>query len=52
MNWFFLQVTNPATTATADSITNATALGAQSAQTMNVMEMLANRGPLMIPLGL
>jgi biopolymer transport protein ExbB len=52
MNWFFLQVTNPATTPAADSLAKATAVGAQSAQTMNVMELLANGGPLMIPLGL
>ncbi|WP_205512480.1 MotA/TolQ/ExbB proton channel family protein [Longitalea arenae] len=52
MNWFFLQVTNPATTSVADSLTRATPAGAQDAQTMNVMELLANGGPLMIPLGL
>ncbi|WP_207513265.1 MotA/TolQ/ExbB proton channel family protein [Longitalea luteola] len=52
MNWFFLQVTNPATTSVADSLARATPAGAQDAQTMNVMELLANGGPLMIPLGL
>jgi biopolymer transport protein ExbB len=53
MNWFFLQVTNPATTSVADSLAQATpAAGAQGAQTMNVMELLAHGGPLMIPLGL
>lgn len=53
MNWFFLQVTNPATTTTvADSLQNAATAGAPGAQTMNVMELLANGGPLMIPLGL
>lgn len=53
MNWFFLQVTNPATTTAAtDSLQNAATAGAQGAQTMNVMELLANGGPLMIPLGL
>lgn len=53
MNWFFLQVTNPATTTAAtDSLQNAATAVAQGAQTMNVMELLANGGPLMIPLGL
>lgn len=53
MNWFFLQVTNPATTTTvADSLQNAATVGAPGAHTMNVMELLANGGPLMIPLGL
>jgi biopolymer transport protein ExbB len=53
MNWFFLQVTNPATTAAADTLQNAApAAGAQGVHTMNVMELLANGGPLMIPLGL
>jgi biopolymer transport protein ExbB len=52
MNWFFLQVTNPATTtATADSLQKATT-AATSAKTMNVMDLLANGGPIMIPLGL
>lgn len=54
MNWFFLQVTNPATTTAATDTTQAAATTAvaQGAQTMNVMELLANGGPLMIPLGL
>jgi biopolymer transport protein ExbB len=53
MNWFFLQVTNPATTAAADTLQNAApTAGAQGVHTMNVMELLANGGPLMIPLGL
>jgi biopolymer transport protein ExbB len=53
MNWFFLQVTNPATTAAADTLHNAApAVGAEGVHTMNVMELLANGGPLMIPLGL
>jgi len=52
MNWFFLQVTNPATTtAAADSLQKANA-AATSAKTMNVMDLLANGGPIMIPLGL
>ena len=53
MNWFFLQVTNPATTATADTLQKAAAAGApQGEHTMNVMDMLGNGGPIMIPLGL
>ncbi|HEX6429010.1 MAG TPA: MotA/TolQ/ExbB proton channel family protein [Niastella sp.] len=54
MNWFFLQVTNPATTAAAaDTLQNAAPVaGAEGVHTMNVMELLANGGPLMIPLGL
>jgi biopolymer transport protein ExbB len=52
MNWFFLQVTNPATTATADSLQNAATPGAQGEHVMNVMDLLANGGPLMIPLAL
>jgi biopolymer transport protein ExbB len=50
MNWFFLQVTNPATT--ADSVHTAAAPAAQGEQVMNVMDLLAHGGPLMIPLGL
>jgi biopolymer transport protein ExbB len=50
MNWFFLQVTNPATT--ADSVHNAAAPAAQGEHVMNVMDLLANGGPLMIPLAL
>lgn len=50
MNWFFLQVTNPATTG-IDS-TKQTLTAASTAQSMNVMDMLTMGGPLMIPLGL
>lgn len=51
MNWFFLQVTNPATT--ADTVHNAAApAAAQGEQVMNVMDLLSHGGPLMIPLGL
>ena len=50
MNWFFLQVTNPATT--ADTLQKATTAATSGGQTMNMMDMLANGGPLMIPLGL
>jgi Biopolymer transport proteins len=51
MNWFFLQVTNPATTAAVDSTQTATAAPVAQ-QSMNMMDMLINGGPLMIPLGL
>jgi biopolymer transport protein ExbB len=47
MNWFFLQV-NPGLTDTTHNAIQ----GAVTAPTMNVMEMLMNGGPLMIPLGL
>lgn len=50
MNWFFLQVTNPATTA-ADSLRQVMQ-SSGTAPSMNVMEMLAHGGPLMIPLGI
>ena len=43
MIWFFLQITTP------DSLSKAT-IGATNAPTMNLMEMLSNGGPLMIPL--
>src|SRR5690349_2102733 len=52
MNWFFLQVTNPATTAATDSLQKAATAGAQGEHSMNVMDMLSNGGPIMIPLGL
>ncbi len=52
MNWFFLQVTNPATTTAADSLQKAATPGTQGEHVMNVMDLLANGGPLMIPLGL
>ena len=51
MNWFLLQIGNPATKTAVDSTTNA-ATQATAAPSMNVMEMLANGGPLMIPLAL
>ena len=52
MNWFFLQVTNP-TTSAADSLRQALGMSTPSTEhTMNIMEMLVNGGPLMIPLGL
>jgi biopolymer transport protein ExbB len=49
MSWFFLQIANPAT----DSLTRAATTTTPGAEpSMNVMEMLVNGGPLMIPLGL
>lgn len=51
MNWFFLQVTNPATSV-ADSLKNVMASNAPAEHSMNVMQLLMNGGPLMIPLGL
>jgi biopolymer transport protein ExbB len=50
MNWFFLQVNNPALQST-DSVGNAIP-AAVTAPTMNLMEMLMGGGPLMIPLAL
>ena len=50
MNWFFLQVNNPALQST-DTVRN-TIPGAVTAPTMNLMEMLVGGGPLMIPLAL
>jgi biopolymer transport protein ExbB len=52
MIWFLLQANSPATSTAIDS-TNHAALGSQAtAPTMNLWEMIANGGPLMIPLGL
>ena len=51
MNWFFLQVTNP-TTSAADSLRQALGMSTSTEHSMNVMEMLVNGGPLMIVLGL
>jgi biopolymer transport protein ExbB len=49
MSWFFLQIANPAT----DTLTRAATTTTPGAEpSMNVMEMLVNGGPLMIPLGL
>src|ERR1700752_2602906 len=50
MIWFLLQANNPVTSPVIDSTNNA-ALGTQAAApTMNLWEMIANGGPLMIPL--
>lgn len=51
MNWFLLQISNPATNTAVDSTQNLAAAN-QPAPSMNVMEMLANGGPLMIPLAI
>lgn len=51
MIWYFLQV-NPPTSA-ADSLRQALGVNTPPAEhTMNIMEMLSNGGPLMIPLAL
>lgn len=50
MNWFLLQIANPATNTAVDS--TQTTLTNQAPPSMNVMQMLANGGPLMIPLAL
>ena len=46
-----VRVTNPGLH-TADSLAQAVAANPPVEKSMNVMEMLANGGPLMIPLGL
>jgi biopolymer transport protein ExbB len=46
MNWFFLQVTNP------DTLKQVIGSNTASAPSMNLMDMLTNGGPLMIPLAL
>jgi biopolymer transport protein ExbB len=51
MNWFFLQVTNP-TSAVADTLRHVNNASNASAPSMNLMDMLTNGGPLMIPLAL
>jgi len=51
MNWFFLQVTNP-TSSVADSLRQVNNATNASAPSMNLMDMLSNGGPLMIPLAL
>lgn len=51
MNWFFLQVTNPATSI-ADSLKHVLNNTAPAPSSMNLMDMLVNGGPIMIPLGL
>ncbi len=51
MNWFFLQVTNPATSV-ADSLKQVLNKNNGTAPSMNLMDMLVNGGPIMIPLAL
>jgi biopolymer transport protein ExbB len=48
MYWFFLQIGSPPT----DTAATAGAAGATAPPSMNVLDMLSNGGPLMIPLGL
>ncbi len=48
MNWFFLQVTNPI----ADSLSQVNNSSTAAVPSMNLMDMLMNGGPLMIPLAL
>jgi biopolymer transport protein ExbB len=51
MIWFLLQANNPATSP-IDSTHNANLGVTAAAPTMNLWEMIANGGPLMIPLAL
>jgi len=51
MNWFFLQVTNP-TSSVADSLSQVNNSSTAAVPSMNLMDMLMNGGPLMIPLAL
>jgi biopolymer transport protein ExbB len=48
MNWFFLQISSPPT----DTASRVVDPAAAAAPSMNILEMLSNGGPLMIPLGL
>ena len=48
MNWFFLQIGSPP----IDSTAKAANAAATPPPSMNILEMLSNGGPLMIPLGL
>jgi biopolymer transport protein ExbB len=48
MNWFFLQIGSPPT----DTAATAGSAAATAPPSMNILEMLGNGGPLMIPLGL
>ena len=52
MNWFFLQVTNPAASTVIDTGKNANPATVNTGHSMNVMEMLSNGGPIMIPLAI
>lgn len=51
MNWYFLQVTPPGTSM-ADSLRQVLNNTSNNAPTMNLMDMLINGGPIMIPLAL
>lgn len=48
MNWFFLQIGSPPT----DTSATAGSAAVTAPPSMNILEMLSNGGPLMIPLGL
>jgi biopolymer transport protein ExbB len=48
MNWFFLQIQSPPT----DTAATAGSAAVTAPPSMNILEMLSNGGPLMIPLGL
>ncbi|HYJ37007.1 MAG TPA: MotA/TolQ/ExbB proton channel family protein [Chitinophagaceae bacterium] len=52
MIWFLLQANNPATSSAIDTANNVNPSGTAAAPTMNLWEMIANGGPLMIPLAL
>ncbi|MFM9910672.1 MAG: MotA/TolQ/ExbB proton channel family protein [Chitinophagaceae bacterium] len=51
MNWFFLQITNPSTSI-ADSLKQVLNNSNAAPSSINLMEMLVNGGPIMIPLAL
>ena len=51
MNWYFLQVTPPGPSL-ADTLRQALHNTTENAPTMNLMDMLVNGGPIMIPLAL
>src|SRR4029078_2887455 len=52
MIWFLLQANNPANSPLVDSTNTANTGATSAAPTMNLWEMIANGGPLMIPLAL
>ncbi|MBY0537124.1 MAG: MotA/TolQ/ExbB proton channel family protein [Chitinophagaceae bacterium] len=52
MNWFFLQIPTSQGSSLADSLRQTMNAAPAQAPTMNLMDMLVNGGPIMIPLGL
>lgn len=52
MNWFFLQIPTSQGSSLADSLRQTMNASPAPAPTMNLMDMLVNGGPIMIPLGL